>query len=106
MDGLHYDTHREYACKYIKSYKLLIFYFFFVYPFIIVRFEMEDSMFWVIIFASLVFIGVFVSLRSSTQSVDNEYNNVYSELKGKLSPRFDKSKLMERVRRRKIGTIY
>lgn len=68
---------------------------------------MEDSMFWVIIFASLVFIGVFVSLRSSTQSVDNEYNNVYSELKGKklksrsLSPRFDKSKLMERVRRRK-----
>lgn len=72
---------------------------------------MEDSMFWVIIFASLVFIGVFVSLRSSTQSVDNEYNNVYSELKGKklksrsLSPRFDKSKLMERVRRRKIGTI-
>jgi len=72
---------------------------------------MEDSMFWVIIFASLVFIGVFVSFRPSTHSVDNEYNNAYSQSKGKklksrsLSPRFDKSKLMERVRRRKKGTI-
>ena len=69
---------------------------------------MEELMLWVVIIASLLFIAVFVLLRSRGSKLSfDDGAKTYVGMKKKniksrpTSPSFDKSGLIERIRRRK-----
>jgi len=71
--------------------------------------KMEELMLWVVIIASLLFIGVFVlvRLRGSKLSVDDGLKSSMKKKNRKsrpTSPSFDKSGLIKRIRRRKKGS--
>jgi hypothetical protein len=68
--------------------------------------KMEELMLWVVIIASLLFIGVFVlvRLRGSKLSVDDGPKSSTKKKNRKsrpTSPSFDNSGLIKRIRRRK-----
>ena len=70
--------------------------------------KMEELMLWVVIIASLLFIGVFVlvRLRGSKLSVDDGPKSRVKKKNRKsrpTSPSFDNSGLIKRIRRRKKG---
>ena len=69
---------------------------------------MEDWVLWIIVFASVIFIGVFVSLRSrgrQSQTTDGSIRRVKKTSRSRSGrsnvPTFDTDRLVERIRRRK-----
>jgi len=95
----------ECGCKYLKSDMLLLFYFCSLFRSLL-GYTMDDWMLWIIVFASVILIGVFVSLRSrgrQSQTIDGSIGGVVNKSRSGRSnvPTFDKERLVERIRRRK-----
>lgn len=84
---------------------LLLFYFCSLFRSLL-GYTMDDWMLWIIVLASVILIGVFVSLRSrgrQSQTIDGSIGGVVNKSRSGRSnvPTFDKERLVERIRRRK-----